>query len=64
MILTRADYPLQEGLKVMNAAKAIFAHAERRHPHAVGIFFHAGERARPLDHVVLNFSLLETFWPS
>src|SRR5262245_44579821 len=27
MILTRADHPLQEGLKVMNAAKAIFAHA-------------------------------------
>jgi hypothetical protein len=30
MILTRADHPLQEGLKVMNAAKTIFAHAERR----------------------------------
>jgi hypothetical protein len=30
MILTRADHPLQQGLKVMNAAKAIFAHAERR----------------------------------
>jgi hypothetical protein len=28
MILTRADHPLR--LKVMNAAKAIFAHAERR----------------------------------
>ena len=30
MILTRADHPPQEGPKVMNAAKAIFAHAERR----------------------------------
>jgi hypothetical protein len=30
MILTHADHPLQQGLKVMKAAKAIFAHAERR----------------------------------
>src|SRR6478672_7588439 len=30
MIFARADHPFQEGLKVLNIAKAIFAHAERR----------------------------------
>jgi hypothetical protein len=30
MILDRADHPFQEGLKVLNIAKAILAHAERR----------------------------------